>query len=495
MENSEYKKGKFISGLIKKIKYKCRSRGFVNASISSALAIIVLACVVIFNIIFSLLGNKFNLSLDLTRNKAFTLTQQSVDFIKNVNKDIEIIILNDETTFSSMDRYFKQANSVLKQYSGLSSKIKLSYIDVVKNPSYLQNKDFASEKLATNSIIVRSNDKYKVISVNDLFDISYGYYGGGGIVASKAEQELTSAILYVTSESQKEIAFLTGYDEADYSSLIELLKKNNYSVKEIPLLTGDITDDVSCAIIFAPSRDYDNTGMEKVQKYMNNKGSNLLYIANPDLTVFPKLEKFLQDWKIKVKDGLVYETDAAKITSNGNIFSAVSEYVDSDYTKKLKDKKTPVLLPFSKPIEILDEKTVKVLLNYSETSGVMPIGKGGKDFDIKANICGPNPVAVISEKDTDNVKSTVTLFGSFAGLTQGYLEATSINNSAYFTELLDTITKKENANITIEPKSIENEELGINAATAGAIGFSVMGILPLLIVLVGILVFFKRRHL
>ena len=98
------------------------------------------------------------------------------------------------------------ANSVLKQYAKTSNKIKLSYIDVVSNPTYIQA-NFPNEELNTNSIIVRCNNKYKIITVNDIFDISYGYYGNQSITASKAEQELTSALVYVTSENQIKIAF------------------------------------------------------------------------------------------------------------------------------------------------------------------------------------------------------------------------------------------------------------------------------------------------
>ena len=484
-----------ISSFFKNIKDKFKSKKFIRAGISNGVMVIVLACVVFFNMIFNLLGDKFNLSLDLTKNKAFTLTDNSKSFIKSINKDVEIIVLNDENSFSNMDRYFKQANCVITQYARESDKVKLSYVDVVKNPLYLQNKEFSSEKLNTNSIIVKSGSKYKVISVNDLFDISYGYYGQGGITASKAEQELTSAILYVVSDNQKEVVFLTGYDEADYSSFSELLKKNNYNVREISILTQDIPNEAYCVFIFAPSRDYDNTGIEKLKAYVNSKNSNLVYAINPEVKNSPKLEGFLNDWKIKVKEGLVYETDINKMTSNRNLFTAISDYVNNEYTKDVKDEKIPVLLPFCRPIEALDSESVKTLLQFSNTSGIMPFGSGNENFDLKSNICGPIPSALISEKTINDSKNTVTVLGSFAGLTQGYLEATSINNSSYFISLIDSITKKENAGIKIEPKSIENEELGINASAVSMLSFGVLGILPLTIVFLGILMFLKRRHL
>ena len=491
-KNNEIKnKPFFFKKLKNSFKIKVNKKDFLKTSLSGAVFLIILACVFLFNVVVSVLDNKYNLSLDLTRNKVFTISESSLNFLKDIKKDVEIIVLNDEVSFCETDKYFKQANSVLRQYSQKTNKIKISYIDTVKNPAYLKNQDFGNEKLSTNSIIVRSDSKYKVISVNDLFDISYGHYGTQGITASKAEQELTSAILYVSSENQKKVAFLTGYDEADFSSFSELLKKNNYNVEEVNLLTQDIPEDVSYAVIFAPSRDYDESGIKKLQNYISKKNKNLMYAIYPDLAKSPKIEEFLSKWNIKVKEGIVYETDANKMTASRQIFEAISEEVEKGYTKKIKDSKVPVLLPVCRPLEALNKDSVKVLLQYSENSGIMPPG-ASNTFDIKGNVCGPTPVALISEKNEENSKNTVTVLGSFVGLTDNYLLATSINNSSYFTCLL---ANKEDSGIVIEPKSIENEELGITGRQASILGLSVAAFLPLLVILFGIAVFIKRRHL
>ncbi len=475
-------------------KLRVDTKKILQSSVSGFVLAVVLACVLFLNIILGILGNSFNLKLDLTRSKMFTLSADAVNFVKNIDKDVELIVLNDENSFSEADKYFKQANSVLRRFSQLSNKIRLSYVDVVKNPTYLKDQEFASEKLTTNSVIVRSGKKYKIINVSDLFDISYGYYGSNEITASKAEQELTSAILYAVSNNQKKIAFLTGYEESDSFAFMELLKKNNYNVVEVNLLTDNVPADVSAAIVFAPSRDYDDVGIKKLNSYLSVKGSNLLYAANPELVSSPRLNDFLNQWKIKVKDGLVYETDFSKMTSNRRIFEAICEKVEEGYTQKVKDSKLPVLLPVCRPLEAIDRDSVKILLSYSNKSGIMPQG-AGEGFDIKSNICGPVPVALISGRDVEGEKSTVTVLGSFVGLTDNYLQATSLNNSSYFSCLLDNLTKKEDSGIVIAPKRIDNEELGINGVQANVLGLGVTVLLPLLVIICGVLMFLKRRNM
>ena len=209
MEKKE-KKDFYNKLKLDRIKAYFNRRKFKRGSLASCITILVIAAIVLLNVVTSVCAEKFPLSWDLTSNKVFTLTDQSKNFLNVLDKDVEITLLNDENSFSDKNEYFKQANTVLKQYAKLSSKVKINYVDVVKNPTYIQN-NYPNENLNTNSIIVRCQNKYKVITINDIFDISYNYYGGSGVTASKAEQELTAAIVYVTSEQQNLVAIVKGY--------------------------------------------------------------------------------------------------------------------------------------------------------------------------------------------------------------------------------------------------------------------------------------------
>ena len=465
-----------------------KNKNFKFGSISTAITIIFIASIIIINVIVSALSNNFNLSLDVTKNKTFSLTKESTNFIKNINKDIEIIILNKESDFSNQNEYFMQANKVLKQYSYESNKIHLSYIDVTKNPTYLQN-NFPNDELNTNSIIVKCNSKYKIITANDIFDINYGYYGKQSITASKAEQELTSALVYVTSENQIKISFLKGYAEQDYSSFSELLKKNNYNVVETSLLTENIPEDSNAIIIFGPERDYDNKGISKLENFLNNNDKTLIYVANPKLNESPNISNIIEKYGIKIKPGIIYETDTKKLTSSMNLFEAICDYNDETFTKDLKSSDIPILLPACKPLEAISSENTSLLLQFSNTSGIMPIN-ADKTFDFKSNICGPIPCSILSKMENKNL----LVIGSFVGLTDEYLSATSINNSSYFINLINKLLNKEDSGIIIEPKSFENEELGINAMQANLIGISYTLILPLIVATIGIIVFVKRKN-
>lgn len=465
-----------------------KNKKFKYGSLSTILTAVFVATVIVFNVAFGVLAERVNLSFDLTKNKSFSLTEQSINFVKNVEKNVEIIILNKESDFASQNEYFFQANSVLNQYSKMSNKIKLSYIDVLKNPMYIQN-NFPDENITTNSIIVKCGKKHKVIAVSDIFDISYTYFGGQSITASKAEQELTSAIVYVTSENQLKIAFLTGYDEQNFSSFAELLKKNNYDAVEVALLTSEIPDDCLAAVIFGPKRDYDKIGVEKVERFLSKSNKTLIFAANPELNECANLTKIVEKYDIKVKSGLVYETDTKKLTSNMNLFEAICDYNYAECLKNSQISSVPVVLPFCKPLEAANSATTTVLLQFSQTAGVMPVN-ADRNFDFKANVSGPIPNCILCQKNDNNF----VVIGSFVGLTDQYLAATSVNNSAYFTNLINILLDKQDSGIIIESKSIEGEELGITAKQANFLGILYTIFIPVLVLLIGILIFIRRKN-
>lgn len=468
---------------------KFKSKKFKIGSLATAITIIGTAIIVVLNLVVGQLTDKFELSLDLTQNKIFSLTEQSIDFIKNLDKDVEIILLSDENTFVQTSPYFAQANSVLKKYALNSDKIKLTYVDTTKNPTYLN--EYQDENLTENSIIVKSSDKHKIITVQDIFDIQRSYYGST-ITGSKAEQELTSAILYVTSENQIKIAFLKAYGEQDSTAFQELLKKNNFNVVEVSLLTEEIPDDIKLAIIYGSERDFDSSSVEKLENFLLKGEKSLLYALNPNQSSAPNINAFLEKNNIRVKDGLVYETNMKNVVSS--VFEAINEYVDEEYKSNLKNEEIPVLIPYCRPIEAMNSENTKVLLQFSETSGIIPKGSD-QTFDFAANVSGPISSALLSEiKIDENKSSNLIVIGSYAALMQDFLSSNALNNSAYFINLTNKITNRQDVGITVESKKIGGEELGISKANADMIGAVVGIVLPVVVSIVGIVVFVKRKN-
>lgn len=89
--------------------------------------------------------NKYpSLSVDITGSNLYQLQDYTKKLCKNVNKDIDIYLLEDENTFTSYDSlstvpYFTQAIQFFKEIASLSSHITFKFEDTASNPSFAKS--------------------------------------------------------------------------------------------------------------------------------------------------------------------------------------------------------------------------------------------------------------------------------------------------------------------------------------------------------------------
>ena len=308
---------------------------------------------------------------------------------------------------------------------------------------------------------------------------------------------MTSAIVSVTSDEKIKISFLQGFDEDDYLPLQNLLEKNNYEVITVSALTQDIDADSKTVVLFGPRRDLDNVAIQKLKSYLETdegKDKNILYFVSPDKESTPKLDNFLQAWQIKVGDGIIFETDIRNLLVLNNPFFAINEYADSTYTTNLKNSTIPVALGYCKPLEILDEDAVDVMLRFSDSAGIRPSNAGNGWTPTKDDIIGNIPSMVVSNKVNDNSSTShLAVVGTTIGFDNESLGRTSLNNSSYILNVFSVFTKQESP-INIEPKSLAGEELGINVYQARVLGIIFMFIIPITMLIIGIVVYIKRKN-
>ncbi|MDR1628569.1 MAG: GldG family protein, partial [Oscillospiraceae bacterium] len=394
---------------------KLKDPKFRYSSMYTFIIILVIIVVVLLNIAAKMCTDKFSWEFDITKNKAFSLTEDSINYLAKLDKHIEITVLNSQEKFVSNGDYFAQANSVINEYSKYNDKISVKYVELEQNPGIKSS--YSEEELSDNGIIVKcvDNGRYKILSANDIFDVQQSYMGMN-IASSKAEQTMTSAIAGVISDEKIKVTMLTGFEEMASDAFTRMLKNNNYDVVSKSMLTDDIDEDSNLAIIYAPARDLDDQAVSKIKEYLKNKdnyGKNVVCFINPYQSNPEKLNSLLSDWGIEVQPGIVLETDPSKVFASNNFFNTLTSYVSMMYTQKLKSQAIPVAMPISRPIKILNEEKVETLLEFSKSSCVMPEDADEKWTINDAKIKGPIPAMVLSteKKEDFEEKSTFTLVG------------------------------------------------------------------------------------
>lgn len=479
-----------------------KSRKARYGAVATGIVIGTVAIVIVLNIIVGLLVERFpNLKLDLTSNSAFALSDDTVDYLSHMTKDVDLYILSTEEKFVSNGEYFVQAKNLLEKAEGVSNgKLKVSYIDTTSNPSFTskyKNVDWTTNK---NVAIVECGGQYKALTVEDCFEYdeqyyaSYGYYSFTG---TKIEQAVVTAVLNVTTENKIIVDVLTGNQEADYSAITSLLTDNAYQVNEINLITADIESDAQFLILYAPTVDLDDTAIEKISKWLDNDGKygrNMIYIPSSMNTDTPNLNAFLEDWKLTLSDGYVFETSQDHLLNGVSEFAFITDYTEY-YQENLKNPDIPVVTLQSRGITITDDSAAHSLLNTTDKAGVMPY-EPAEGWDYKDAVAGKTiSVAAESVKSANDAESKLIVFGSDKMFSKEFISVNSFNNSAFLINVFNTIGEKGSDSVTIESKSLNNTELGITDQGTAAVMMVVFVVaIPLIILVIGLVVWLRRRN-
>ncbi|MDR0404370.1 MAG: GldG family protein [Oscillospiraceae bacterium] len=495
--NIKGKKGYFATVL--------KSKNFKYGSVAMGTTIFLVVCAVILSMIVDTLSEKYQLKLDLTSVKAFELSDESIDFLKTLDKAVEIDVLQDENTFKTKAGHTVQVYEILKQYSSYSSQIKLNFVDVEKDPSYASK--FPKQKLESDMIVLSSpsDESCVTLSLRELFDLEPAPDGSERVTSSKAESEITSAILNVIQKDKPKVVFLNGYEEEEMPELKDLLDKNGYETHEVTISTSDIPSDAKVVVILAPDRDYMKESVERIEKFLYNDGNygkSVVYAANPQTKSLSNLESVFSKHGIKFEQGITFETDAKALLSNQNCFSFFSNYVNEAFTKGIKSTKVQVCVPSPKTLQVTDESKVSVLMQSSKESGMMPLDRSDDWRISQDKLTGPIPTALISsfgksqdEKGSNDGKSRLVVFGSHVVAKRELLESTYVNNSAYLVNMFKVMSGNESRRISIEPKSLEARQLGIKSNDANVIAAVFIIFVPGIVLLACVLVLVRRKNL
>ncbi|MFZ2539086.1 MAG: Gldg family protein, partial [Oscillospiraceae bacterium] len=358
-----------------------KSRRFKHGSLATIITVGFIVGIILVNVVASMLLERYPLSIDLTKDNRFALTQESIDYVKGIESDVTITVCAEEAELDgSADS--KQALEIIKNYAKYSNKISVKFLDLTKEPNFA--KKYPSEKFATGDIFVESALRTKKVGINSLFS-QQQTEAGGTILSSKAEQVMTSALMYATDKNPTTVSLLTGLDNVDVTGYKNLLTSNNYSVVEQNILTDEINKEAKFVILPQPAADLSVENVKKLETYLDNNGKfdkSLVFVASPNVEIGPVLKTFLAQWGMEVGNETIIETNPSNAIEN--FFNVINQAADEDFGKQLKSQQLPIVTSSAKPIKILFESSenrkTRILTKTFDTSVLLPVGYG-EDFD------------------------------------------------------------------------------------------------------------------
>ena len=150
------------------------------------------------------------------------------------------------------------------------------------------------------------------------------------------------------------------------------------------------------------------------------------------------------------------------------------------------------------PVTVTDSNLASPLLQSSESAFFFPKDldeESAKDFKPEPETLNGAAIGTMGEGSDDAENSTLTVIGSYDAVTANYIGSSSYNNAAYFVNLFNTLSQRDDMSIVIEGKDPSANSLGLTSVSEIAFpAIIVRFVIPIAVVLIGLIIWIRRRH-
>ena len=499
------------------------NKKFKYGSLSIVLTAVIITVVILLNVaITSLFSSNlwyiYNVDGDILQISELTdrLFEENIDAEKD---KIEIVFLTDKDRVNSVSDEMKQVHELAKLYEDRYEFISLRYVDYENDPEQWLTDYIKNDKvtLSASNVIVKKAGADAAMRILNAKNFLVTDSSTGSYIAFAGERCFTMRILSLYASDT--VAYITtGHGEMTSEELTrfeELLQNTGFTVEYKDLRDMDkIPDNVDLVVIAGPTEDFDgvkqdpvNNEIKKLTDFCDRKGSLMAFVDPGTITSLSNLNEFLSERGIEVQNDMVYEgSDYSRPTQSQSIYATFATTGNGSgltaSVRKIENIKT--LLEKSCTIKIGSagqgfhdtQKTgidVSAVLTTSKDAQRQEFGKDTKVSAPYANVM----VLMQKEWALDDTKeySYLLACGSSSYISDSCLGGSYANDSIMYAALRAMAEKNPPAEVAnIEFVNYADNSLIITNGQANTWMIIFAVIIPLIILVTGMVIYFKRRH-
>lgn len=456
------------SGLLK-------ARQTKYAAYAAVYLIVVITAVVIAN----MLADRYNKSYDATANKRYSLSEQTAKIVKGLKEPATI-------TYFDQGTRFQHAKDLLDEYSNLSPKVHVDFVDPDKSPEKAKEagiKDYGTA----------------LVQIGDRKEQAKGI----------TEEGITGAIIRDLKNTTRTVCFVAGSgehqiedsDRSGYSRFKDLLAKDNYQAKSIDLLQkADVPSDCTSLVVAGPTHDYQQPEVDAIKKYVENGGRAMFMLDPPlklgrsDIADNDALTSLLQSWGVTLDKDLILDLNPiGQILGVGPQVALVRTYESHAIVNELKGTATGFPLARSLDVKNGDKTSVQKLFDSSDTSlATNNLSSPRVDPNDPKNRKGPLTLAAAGTYNTgkQDEQGRFVVVGSSSWAENSFINFNG--NSDLALNSLDWLSSDEDL-ISIRPKEPEDRRITMTQSQLVLVRSTSQFLLPLIVIVAGVSVWWKRR--
>ncbi len=371
------------------------SRKWRFGTVAMVTTAIVVAVVILLNIVMDVVEERYPLTIDLTTEGTYSLSEESYTLARNMENDTEVVVFLNQTVFTAGDytpfktylyymeqqltavygsgiggqyyteftgsftKVLEQFYNMLKTYRSESNeKLTYRFVDLDASPALAAA--YQQYEPEMGDVLFLSGDRHQMCNVLELMDGGLNQSTMIMKFNSEVERIVASKINLVSSSNTKKATILTGHgeDAKVIAQLTELLPLNGCMVTTLDITTMSVPEeDTDVFVIPGAVTDYTVEQIANLRTWINNdnkREKDLLVFTNYAAEPLTNLYQFLDDeYGIEVLDAIVYEQDPGMQYSLSTRDPAIDNYAtvaSTELTKAFSGKK--VLSPTSNALKL-----------------------------------------------------------------------------------------------------------------------------------------------
>lgn len=322
------------------------------------------------------------------------------------------------------------------------------------------------------------------------------------------EDEISGALIRMSNPTSRVIYFLTGHGErvaestedGGMSSVADLLKRQNYVLKELDLtITTTVPADTRAIVIAGPLVPVTQGEVDALRTYVDAGGA-LVVLLDPkiqtqtDLAAAEPLVDYLAGtWGLRVVNDFIL--DFSNSVSGQPAWPIAFGYGESPITTRLQGIGT--FFPQARSLLLPPEGTSLPNLTYAGLVQAAPSAWGETNFSSQSaptfdQTDTPPPLNLAVTVENTATKGRVVVFGDSDFASNAFADEGA--NAILLASSVNWVTTEETL-INLTPKTSTQRTLAIsNALTVNLIFLIVVILLPLAVLIFGGVVWFQRRR-
>jgi hypothetical protein len=476
------------------------------------------------------LSGKYYRRFDWTQAKIYTLSEKSRGVVQGLAKDVQA------TLFMRADHpLYGPVRELLERYQAASPRFRTRSVDPELN--LLEAQRLAEGGVRNPNVVVfESGGERRVLDGIDLADFDYSGEQMGQaprLVALKAEQKFTGALLELAESRKPHILFTSGHGELSIDAtrqggltqVRQLLGQDNFELEEWPTLGKTaVPEGVDLIVLAAPRTPFALPELALLAGYLES-GGRLLVLLDPEVGGAAGLagsQQGLVRWLSGY--GVVVGDDVVVDPSNPLPFFGAETIYSSFYgihpvTKSLRQADAAVILSLARSVRRsdpppTDREAIELVTTGPEGWGETDLANLGAVAKDVRDLAGPVSIAVaVGPKATDAAPDAadpsaekpdpshsqapettgmrLVVFGDSDWMSDAQIA--NAGNAILAADVFNWLVARPQL-LGIPAKTPESNRLNLQEGQLRWIFVLVMAVMPLAAVAAGVLVYLRRRR-